>query len=45
MVNNMNANGSKELVLLMTKAADDSSVIQTCDSKTGVLIETYKVPR
>lgn len=44
-MDDMNDNGYKEFALLMTKKADGSSVIQTRDSKTGALLESYKVPR
>lgn len=44
-MDDMNGNGYKELSLLMTKKSDGSSIIQTKDSKTGVLLESYKVPR
>jgi len=41
----MNGNNAAEFVLLMTKKLDGSSVIETRDSVTGKLIESYAVPR
>jgi len=44
-VDDMNGNGKAELALLLTKKSDGSSVIETRDSGTGELLESYTVPR
>jgi hypothetical protein len=44
-VDDMNNNGKAEFSLLLTKKSDGSSVIETRDSGTGELLESYAVPR
>ena len=44
-IDDINANGKAEFSLLLTKKSDGSSVIETRDSGTGSLIESYTVPR
>jgi hypothetical protein len=44
-VDDMNNNGKAEFSLLLTKKYDGSSVIETRDSGTGELLESYIVPR
>jgi hypothetical protein len=44
-VDDMNNNGKAEFSLLLTKKSDGSSVIETRDSGTGELLESYVVPR
>ena len=44
-IDDMNNNGKAEFSLLLTKKSDGSSVIETRDSGTGELLESYVVPR
>lgn len=44
-IDDMNNNGNYEFSLLLNKKADGSSIIETHDSGTGELLQSYTVPR